>query len=301
MGSWNATCGLSGLPITRGTPAKLVLLTQGLSQHEGGPPPADGTTYPDDLWRPAVWPITGTYDDCGLIEKPEIPSLKLFGARLERMAPKTEDAEFFKALSRKKLDRDTEAGERFYRGALLHRTFGGNRPLGHVLIREDVWEAALSIDVGVWHTSSSRAEYRKEIEAYLDETMAWLAETVPLRDKPGTGALEAAFKRSFKMEHHEKHFIRTLFREGRWFENLIQDVLLEKMDLRREDMLPAAYEVADLLHLRNVMMQLRMAWSPGTSRGSQETSWRTHKTFHQAVIAIAEARLKEEIEEDADA
>lgn len=296
MGSWNATCGLSGLPITRGTRAKLVLLTQGLKQHEGGPPPADGTTYPDDLWRPVVWPITGLYDDYGLIEKLEIPSLKLFGARLERITPKTEDAAFFKALAKKKLDRDTEAGRRFYGGDLLHKTLD-ERPLGHVLIREDVWEAALNISVDVWHTESSRADNRREMEAYLDEATTWVTKNMKLRDQPGTAALKAAFDRSFKMEHHEKHFIRTLFREGRWFENLVQDAFLDKMDLRREDILPAAYEVADLLHLRNVMMQLRMSWSPGTSRGSQETSWETHKVFHQAVIEIAEAELKKDEEE----
>ena len=68
MGTWNATCAISQLPILEGEPARLLLLRQSLypdiSQNEG----RDMLAGPATLWTPRAIPIRGTYDGYGCIE-----------------------------------------------------------------------------------------------------------------------------------------------------------------------------------------------------------------------------------------
>lgn len=67
MGSWNATCCVSHLPIFAGDPVRLVMLSQTPPSaiHTGS---AGGLTHPTDLWCPASFAIPGTYDDHGGVE-----------------------------------------------------------------------------------------------------------------------------------------------------------------------------------------------------------------------------------------
>lgn len=277
MGSWRATCGLSGLPISEGTPTKLILLTQGADQFQDKLP-ASGTTYPYDFWAPVVWPIDGLYDGYGLLTDIRIPAAKLFAQRLQGCRSKAapdEDHEFLVDLGKGTLSRDTPGGERFYSGELLHfNPYGRTRPLGHMFIRSDIWD--LVIDLQLNHARTSREEFRRHAEGYADELLAWLPE----------------FKRTLKdvdhrlaNEYHESWFRRQLFRhEGAlWFFYLAA----RSPDIDRESALEALYQVADLLHMSNVMEAMRMVWAPSSGRGVYEAQWPAHIAFHRAVIQIA--------------
>lgn len=298
MGCWNATCAISGLPIPREAPVRMVLLTQGRDQFEDKPPPANGTTYPDDLWRPIVWPVSGLYDEYGLIEKIRIPADKLFNLRLNSIKPPSKhdpegDYRFFDALACGRLDRSTSFGGRFYAGDLLHcNQFGCARPLGHTFVLEEVWQGVLELGVDQWHTTSTRAMFRQEVEAYIDDASTWFRKCPKGVDEDTQDWFSKDIKRRISQETHNSGLRRAIFRESYWFDTLLREAVFK--DICREDILQAGYEVADLLHLRNVMGQLRMLWTPGKSQGSQETDWGTHKAFHAMVVRIAGTELEKE-------
>jgi len=64
LGSFNATCAISGLPIGPGDPVRYLLLSGNYS--ERGP-----VCMPFDKWEPRTFPIRAEYNDYGSIENPE--------------------------------------------------------------------------------------------------------------------------------------------------------------------------------------------------------------------------------------
>lgn len=56
MGSWNATCGFSGLPISYGTEMYVFIIVESQS---------DSRCYTNALWKPCIIPFVADYDDYG--------------------------------------------------------------------------------------------------------------------------------------------------------------------------------------------------------------------------------------------
>jgi hypothetical protein len=63
MGSWNGTCGFSNLPIYAGLKCKLFILIQNHCEVDQSP----GLSSPTDAFSVYALPITGEYDDYGMI------------------------------------------------------------------------------------------------------------------------------------------------------------------------------------------------------------------------------------------
>lgn len=81
MGSFNLTCGISGLPILAGMPVRWIPLaanTRGI--HEGSP------VYSSCWWSPRGFPVRGRYNDYGGLEKynEEDVSIKTFKKVMQR-------------------------------------------------------------------------------------------------------------------------------------------------------------------------------------------------------------------------
>ena len=64
MGCWNATCGVSQLPICSGNTVKAFLLLQSRFRKETL---GSGTNYPMDYFSPFFLPVTANYDDYGSV------------------------------------------------------------------------------------------------------------------------------------------------------------------------------------------------------------------------------------------
>lgn len=60
MGSWDATCGVSRLPIREGSRVKLFFITQSPFHKEGDP-----GSYPTEEWEPLQLPLDATYENYG--------------------------------------------------------------------------------------------------------------------------------------------------------------------------------------------------------------------------------------------
>lgn len=69
MGCWNGTCMISNLPINVGDRTKLVLIrkSSGAARLNN----SSGYVYSTDVFTPSFFPLTGLYDDYGMIESIE--------------------------------------------------------------------------------------------------------------------------------------------------------------------------------------------------------------------------------------
>ena len=67
MGSWNATCAVSHLPIFVNDPVRLVMLVEMPRSSVSGIKPS-GPLHPNDGWTPISLPMKGAYDDYGAVE-----------------------------------------------------------------------------------------------------------------------------------------------------------------------------------------------------------------------------------------
>ena len=66
MGCWNGTCMISNLPIISGEKIKLVLLRRGISSKRLFN--SSAYVYSHDIFTPAFFPLSGVYNDYGMIE-----------------------------------------------------------------------------------------------------------------------------------------------------------------------------------------------------------------------------------------
>lgn len=66
MGCWNGTCMISNLPIISGEKVKLVLLRKAIGSRDLFN--CSAYVYSDDIFTPSFFPLTGVYNDYGMIE-----------------------------------------------------------------------------------------------------------------------------------------------------------------------------------------------------------------------------------------
>ena len=69
MGCWNATCGLSQMPIKYNDEVKMVLLISG--HYHKDISTGSGFCHPDNMFKPLFFPVNGTYNDYGGIDTTE--------------------------------------------------------------------------------------------------------------------------------------------------------------------------------------------------------------------------------------
>lgn len=97
MGCWNATCGLSQLPINYDDEVKMVLLVTGNNYNEFST--GSGFCYPDDMFKPLFFPINGTYNDYGGIDVTENKQ-ELIDAICKRLSPNKQVTNFNRLLEK---------------------------------------------------------------------------------------------------------------------------------------------------------------------------------------------------------
>ena len=86
MGSWDNSCNISNLPITSGTPVRVLFLGKKIGAMDPLTPNALGASYnacegcdSTDFWYPRTVPLQAVYYDYGQVDKIEEGlSLKMF-------------------------------------------------------------------------------------------------------------------------------------------------------------------------------------------------------------------------------
>lgn len=297
MGSWNGTCGLSGLPITWNTDAALFLLEPGTRLDDG----RGGFCYPTDEWRPVCPPLFGKYNDShGTIDLDESPPWhwKMTQKRLDKLKLVWQD-------HRELEPEDPEEGEPLsaaydYETFLRHiergwvkasALFHPNeiRPIGQMLVRRDVWNYLRGMQYQSHHCVLSPDTHRQ----HARELVEYIVANRPPSDP------EAGLMWSFGLETHFLHgsdeystLYRYLFATG----SGIPQFGLYRIELcwgivrgvvSPEEAVEILYEISDVAHVNELMMHLRRAWRPQPGAGSQNEDWDLHGRFADTVSRIA--------------
>lgn len=281
MGCWNATCGISQLPIMHRDPIRLFLLGRGTSvTHDG----RGGFCYPTGLWSPIGLPFVGTYDDYGGIEDPKQVA--------EELSKKVLAEYGIKDTSKKFLD-EVE------RGKISLSQFGKVAPIGQVLVREDVWQATLGVTLSSWR---NRVITR---QTQHDEARVWVDKVVELRATGQEDAwhLDTEVEQFIYKRKEGSWFLRSLYNSSEsspyfGLYRVFLSMRLVRGEITPDDAHAILCEIADVYHVNGVLDGTRRAWGPQSGAGSQDVGWETHAGFSRMVAGIADTlRLKEEADQ----
>lgn len=145
MGCWNGTCMISNLPILAGEEIKLVILYSPTGQIKGLSN-LSGFCYSTDLLRPAFFPLTGKYNDYGMIEEiVEDWCLELTTNILKKHYPKimTERRSDVKEFQDYTIYDFLEGIERGSLKVSVNNEFEWS-PFSFVMIRKDIWDGIVT-------------------------------------------------------------------------------------------------------------------------------------------------------------
>ena len=125
MGCWNATCALTGLPITYETKVKLIFIEIPL---ENDPKEGDGHCYNSAFGKPVSHPITAIYNDYGYVENIEESPL---------------NSEFEKYLQKKLLNPDINLSniQKYIRdGETVFKGIHGKASIGYTMVIDEIYQ-----------------------------------------------------------------------------------------------------------------------------------------------------------------
>jgi len=272
MGSWNETCGLSGLPIEENTKALLFPLTSGMGEGSNH----SGFSYPTGLWQPMMLPFYGIYSSYGTLDNPSCASLELNIRMFQSYGIEWSDTTLYD------LERGTLSGR-------LGR-LGQTGPIGQMLIRQDIWDAFLDLQ------PEHRAQCRLGTELWVQyERSHEDTDTIM-----GQFGMEEYF-RGFYPQHGSFFFalFGTSLPDFKWFALNVRDDI--RKNLVSSDTLQAvAYEFADVVHVNRVMALVRRAWGPQTGKGSQNAEWDLHRDLANKISEISARIIAENEAENGD-
>ena len=278
MGTWYETCGVSGLPIKEGELAWLIWLGPGSGYDDG----RSGFSYPSWQWRPLCLPIQGRYDGTGLVTLPAAPPahwdltqrvLRLYGWQEQGRGALAVSWDYDHCF------RPIERG-----GVSLTGYRPG--PVGQVLVRADVWTRLLRRSFRSHHRHADRALGRIAARAWYRR----------MQQAPDP----CDFKLQLECELRPDLFHQALYRdsEGGLGLKLYVIELAGRLNQYPPDViLSTLYALYDLIHIHTHLGGLRLAWRPQSGKGSQDTSWARHRSWHRLVSELAGAAARHEREE----
>ena len=303
MGSWNATCGLSHLPIIRKDRVCIIILMDNHKPWNG-----NSGVYSTDFYTPFALPLRGTYDDYGRIEDlDDTPNVEHLRRWLQANVVELEEGEnshHDKPVTRADFDKDDwleMVQQRIDRGRLRlshHYTKGH---LCSILVREDVYESLAAWEFQDFRDRVTNLETRKTkllahrqikheiLEKRKDFLDKWAA------DKAAEGRLDAR-------ESMEEVVIDQAQSERLQFFDVpimspFREVFTERVrdaDVPDEAML---LETAKLMHVKDQMSVLRRAWHPTVGSGSQVEEFEHHRQYAKMLAGIAKTAMDREDDE----
>jgi len=285
MGSFNETCGVSGLPIGWRTPCRLFVLRPHwfLDLH-----------YQSEWESLVVVPLRGVYADYGRLEDLDLsPAFRLQHRRLLATVQKfSEEAQKrHPEILRRYPDDPNALYELCERGVLEVKTPHGNRTTAPFYVREDVYQLVLerARKAEGWHGSflegcreAITARFKKvELER---ETLSLYKEDATEEDKVRRRELMDQKGQLDHLDHGPG------CHEGRM-------ILIESWDeIMSDPGLRASLEEAMLEFelFAGGMDAVKVAWQPKTIRG-QDDDYESHAEWHRDVAKLAdEAHRRQE-------
>lgn len=328
MGSFAATCSVSGLPITRDTPVRFFLLTESPDCKDIA---EAHSIY--GLWGVRTFPLRALYNNYGTVEKVEEGAAQ--DIWMEALAkdlhplPLGEnpyhDLETSRSMSFETLletlrerrvfceqvsigQRDRECKE-----AVNHaRSLLGEELLPvppkppmepplkvqPAMVREDVWQMLLTLPTG--GVEGTIQQYRDEIRALylayqslIEETITERLEklSIPPEAVPGAWVGVKGRRESVASWVVQPTMWETL-RDKHWEMYLAKKIPVEEATAFIDSVAEAAY-------VDRVLMGVRFVWQPFHTAGDQFGDFYKHTRFLQGLADVAHVLALKELEEEA--
>lgn len=311
MGSYDVTCNISQLPITGGTPVRVLFLGkcpysmdnrndaaigEGNNSREG--------CYSTDFWYPRMVPLKAKYYDYGQVTNVEEGlNLFLFWEQLGKDLWKVEQGPnpYHDPPSAYNMDWDqmwdvvTEGRLRIKRKYVSREDGHKATPVCAVMIREDVWQAMLALK-NPWE--GYEGDDYKRVDLTLDYYKSKLTEAItevlanPMSD----------WERKYNEEHPDSTPTRfyTAFRElfldhnnpagalglNFYLKGLVEAIEAGEYTLEAPEIQEMIQRIAEVQHVKSLYSALRRTWHPGTGQGSQSVEFLAEAQFHHAMAMI---------------
>lgn len=295
MGSFHTTCNISQLPITPGTPVRVLFLQrnqwsmdpttedalgQGNNSREG--------CYSTDWWRPWNAPLRAVYDDYGRVAQVEQGlGLEMFWAFLRANLYEVQAGsnEYHQPASYKEMDWDhmwwvaAEGRLRLKRSSNNHKAV----PVCAVMIREDVWKAMLAL-------SSGTQIYLEENNNLVHTSIAFYMEQLKNYLKTMIESNSDDFFRTYAARENIRDIFGCRDRLGdSWsarLEFIVNQMKPGNITLEDPDLVSLLQAIAELQHVKDLYETLRRTWHPGSGMGSQSTNYIQSAHFHHAMAMV---------------
>lgn len=158
-------------------------------------------------------------------------------------------------------------------------------PVGHAMIREDVWQALIKLSFEGYTNSSFK---NIKIQTYYDGIFGFL-DGIKQKSKN----IESLDKKTADLLSWVEKDILIRDHQGAWiFKDSIPftvglgthfDLLINKGDLAKE----TANMMAEFAFIHHILSSCRYQWRPSSSAGPQFGEYRSHKKLHTAFAKIA--------------
>lgn len=292
MGCWNATCGVSHLPILAGDPvvtwAIVVEKARPFKQYIGG-----GYSYSNEAARPLGIPIFGRYNDYGGIEHIELNE-----------AEQAFYSHFLKLLEPVALVRPEDNTEKTV--DLVNRLKGDEIDFQNVLLKGDIEtffnEAVERSDLFLTKTSVSNAQslcifhvhkqiYEDVVKAVLDSwTEDWDIDTEKLSKIKTHDKFKKLADEYISMYSTKKTAVsRAIFSElnhalsNFWSPDLVTNSLLQEVDPMPSSRDQVLNILVNLMAFNQALSDLRISWTPNCGAGSQSYELNLHQALNKSV------------------
>lgn len=326
MGSWNATCNISQLPILPGDPVRVLFLSRcpysmdppnDLALGEGNN--SRENCYPTDFWFPRTIPLKAEYADYGDVDKLEngLP-LQLFWDQLKAdMLPVPEGKNQYHdpgtkedmtwehmwwvaTEGRLRVNGNHERKDYTDRTDFLDKgtpTAPKALPVCVVLIREDVFQAILGL-TSPWDQPDRFSHVDPDEPKEMQKALPYEAK-LPEAIRVTYRRLRVLMDLTRKETPSERVFSRFMVRHelsntsppftlgvGYYLERLIELVDAKKIKGSSKNIDKVLVSMAEILHVMKWYHATRRTWHPGTGCGSQGTEFEGTAQFHEAISMI---------------
>lgn len=302
MGSWNATCQISQLPIEYGTPVRFLLLVKNNFAMDGfqskfnslysknqeyGLQPnsraAKECCLSSDFWQPDFVPIRASYNSYGTVEDFDTSSLawelwqEKINERLIELKGGPDPIHDLVVKKNMKLEQLLFA----LRNGRLHfrdlHTENGMLPVCQTMIREDVYQEFLKLKLSA--KISQKAMYRDALKIFAKENIDKMEFLEPgekgrifsLLTTPAASNIENTFS---CMLH---------WREGQYFVDYINSGRSTE-DKKFKKFLK---DIVEFYYVCSVFSCLRKTWHPGSGCGSQDFEIELSQDYFQKMASLS--------------
>lgn len=280
MGCWNATCGLSNLPIQAGDDVLLFVLAESNESRRnqyGG-----GFSCPNGRYKPVGLPVHGQYNDYGGIENITKNGHRMFEfLTTDRM---------FKYTPHGDKDITPENSEELLNDVIER----GHSTYSTMLVRKDILDGLKTKNVsGYADFAPQFAQFKTGYQAEYDRVKAE----------------EAANGEDVTHEFMLTQLTEMNLGEVLGYRNLFADVLLGHELYAQRSFLRLARTsphtdirdgLIDVLFLNRVLGDLRKFWTPQSGAGSQDSDHDVHMALCQTMTEVCAKRDAEYAEAYAD-